>query len=51
MGKRGMLIQELAARSGLSHKAIRLYEASGILGKPARTPAGYRLYAEESLGI
>jgi DNA-binding transcriptional MerR regulator len=46
-----MLIGELAARSGLSRKAIRLYEAAGILDKPVRTAAGYRLYPEESLGL
>jgi DNA-binding transcriptional MerR regulator len=39
----GILIGELAARNGLSRKAIRLYEAASILEKPMRTPAGYRV--------
>ena len=37
----GLLIGEVAARSGVSRKAIRLYEARGILPPPRRTPAGY----------
>ena len=40
----GLLIGEVAARSGVSRKAIRLYEARGILPPPRRTPAGYRRY-------
>ena len=46
-----MLIGEAAARGGVSRKALRLYEASGILLPPARTPAGYRVYPPETLAL
>src|SRR5215469_6940771 len=47
----GLLIGEVAARSGLSRKALRLYEARGILPAPRRTSAGYRRYPAEALGL
>jgi len=47
--KDGILIGEVAARSGLSRKALRLYEARGLLPASRRTPAGYRLYAPDTL--
>jgi MerR family copper efflux transcriptional regulator len=43
-----MRIGELAARSGLSTKAIRYYEDAGLLWPPPRTPAGYRDYDQEA---
>jgi DNA-binding transcriptional MerR regulator len=51
MGHRGLLIGEIAARSGLSRKALRVYEAAGILSPPARSAAGYRLYEPEVLVV
>lgn len=39
-----MLIGDLATRAGLSAKAIRFYEQSGLLPQPPRTPGGYRDY-------
>jgi len=45
----GLLIGEVAKRSGASRKALRLYEAAGILPAPRRTAAGYRVYAEIDL--
>jgi MerR family transcriptional regulator, copper efflux regulator len=45
----GLLIGEIARRSGTSRKALRLYEATGILPPPRRTAAGYRVYAETDL--
>jgi DNA-binding transcriptional MerR regulator len=45
------LIGEVAARSGVSRKALRLYESTGILSAPARTPSGYRVYGEEALRV
>ena len=39
-----MLIGDLAARAGLSAKAIRFYEQAGLLPQPPRTPGGYRDY-------
>lgn len=38
-----------AAAAGLSAKAIRLYEARGLLPPPSRTAAGYRLYDDEAI--
>ena len=45
----GLKIGELARRSGSTVKAIRFYEAKGLLPRPARSPSGYRLYAERDL--
>src|SRR5688572_4752590 len=47
----GLLIGELAQRSGLSRKALRLYEALGILPPAKRTPSGYRRYPADVLGL
>jgi DNA-binding transcriptional MerR regulator len=46
-----LLIGEVAKRSGASRKALRLYEAAGILPPPRRTPSGYRVYGSESLAL
>lgn len=51
MGRLGLLIGEVAAQSGVSRKALRLYEAAGILPPPTRTAAGYRVYGKETLAI
>lgn len=39
-------IGEASAATGLSAKMIRQYEDDGLIPKPARTFAGYRLYAD-----
>ncbi len=44
MGQDGLLIGEVAARSGVSRKALRLYEADGLVPAPRRTASGYRVY-------
>lgn len=44
-------IGQLAGRTGLTRKAIRLYEAGGILPPAARGSNGYRLYTEEAVGM
>src|SRR3989475_11660147 len=44
-------IGEVAARSGLSRKTLRLYEARGILKAPRRTPSGYRHYDSDVLRL
>ncbi len=49
MARDGLLIGEVAARSGVSRKALRLYEAQGILPPSRRSFAGYRLYASDTL--
>jgi MerR family transcriptional regulator, copper efflux regulator len=45
----GLLIGEIAKRSGVSRKALRLYEAAGILPAPRRTVVGYRIFGEADL--
>jgi DNA-binding transcriptional MerR regulator len=51
MAERALRIGEVAARSGISRKALRLYETRGIVPKPRRSPAGYRVYDINVLGI
>ncbi len=43
----GMRIGELAGRLGMNTQTIRYYERIGLLPRPERTEAGYRLYGEE----
>jgi MerR family copper efflux transcriptional regulator len=49
MGRDGLLIGEVASRSGVSRKALRLYERTGILPASRRTTTGYRVYGPETL--
>ena len=51
MDSGGLLIGAVAARSGVSRKAIWFYEAAGILARPARTRSGYRLYPPDTLAV
>lgn len=51
MSGNGLLIGEVAKRSGASRKALRLYEAAGILASPRRTSAGYRVYDPSALEL
>jgi DNA-binding transcriptional MerR regulator len=51
MRRDGLLIGEVASRSGVSRKALRLYEKTGILPAPARTEAGYRVYGPDTLTL
>ena len=44
-----LAIGQLAAQSGVSAKALRLYEARGLLVPDARSDAGYRLYGAPAL--
>jgi MerR family transcriptional regulator, copper efflux regulator len=44
-----MKVSELARRSGTTAKAIRFYEAEGVLPAPPRAPNGYREYDEFDL--
>src|SRR6266852_3764046 len=45
----GLKIGQLARRSGTTVKAVRFYEAIGLLPRPARSPSGYRLYTKQDL--
>jgi len=51
MARDGLLIGEVAAKSGVSRKALRLYEKAGILPPPRRTGSGYRVYGPETLAL
>jgi DNA-binding transcriptional MerR regulator len=42
-------IGELARRAGCTVKAVRFYEATGLLPPPPRSAAGYRLYDDRHL--
>ncbi|MGH9154828.1 MAG: MerR family transcriptional regulator [Acidimicrobiales bacterium] len=44
-----MTVVEVGRRTGLSRKALRLYEEIGLVEPAGRTGAGYRLYDDESL--
>ncbi|HMQ02746.1 MAG TPA: heavy metal-responsive transcriptional regulator [Pyrinomonadaceae bacterium] len=44
-----MKIGEVSRESGIGIEALRFYERSGLLGRPARTQSGYRLYDESIL--
>ncbi|MBL8202733.1 MAG: heavy metal-responsive transcriptional regulator [Blastocatellia bacterium] len=48
---RGRLLKigEVARRTGIGIETLRFYERSGLLGRPARTEGGYRLYSAEEL--
>jgi DNA-binding transcriptional MerR regulator len=42
-------VAEVGRRTGLTRKALRLYEEQGLVEPAARTDAGYRLYDDEAL--
>lgn len=44
-----MLIGEVARKSGLPAPTIRFYERQRLVTRPARSSAGYRLYADRVL--
>jgi MerR family mercuric resistance operon transcriptional regulator len=41
---------ELARQAGVNLQTIRYYERQGLLPRPARTQAGYRMFATETVG-
>ena len=49
MGAASLQIGQVAQKTGLSVDAIRFYEKSGLLPRPARTQGGYRLYEEREI--
>jgi DNA-binding transcriptional MerR regulator len=49
MGAASLQIGQVARKTGLSVDAIRFYEKSGLLLRPARTQGGYRLYEEREV--
>ena len=42
-------IKKAASLTGLSVKAIRHYESCGLMPKPERSGAGYRMYSESDI--
>jgi DNA-binding transcriptional MerR regulator len=44
--RRTLKIGEVSQLSGVGIEALRFYERSGLLEKPARTESGYRVYPE-----
>ena len=42
-------VSDVGRRTGLTRKALRLYESLGLVEPVDRTEAGYRLYDEEAL--
>lgn len=42
-------IGELASRARTSTDTIRYYEQLGLMGTPARSPSGYRIYGEDEV--
>ena len=51
MAAGGILVSELAKRTGTTRKALRLYEASGLIAPATRTPAGYRVFAADAVAL
>ncbi|MGW0734768.1 MerR family DNA-binding protein [Streptomyces sp. NPDC002851] len=48
---KGVTVGKAAELAGVSRKAIRLWEAKGLLPEAERTEAGYRLFAEADLDV
>ncbi|MGH9001363.1 MAG: heavy metal-responsive transcriptional regulator [Acidimicrobiia bacterium] len=46
-----MTVGEVARRAGVSPKAVRLYEARGILPPVERTESGYRTYSDDDVEV
>jgi len=46
-----LTIGEVGKRTGLTGKAIRLYETRGLLPAPGRTEGGYRTYSEHDVAV
>ncbi len=49
--RRRVTVGQAARGSGLSPKAIRLYEARGLLPPADRTPSGYRVYSDHDVAV
>ncbi len=51
MNSKALKIGEVARRAGVGAKAIRFYEASGVIPRPPRGENSYRLYAPETVDV
>jgi DNA-binding transcriptional MerR regulator len=45
----GLRVAEVAAEVGITGDAVRYYERTGLLPRPPRTAAGYRMYGPETV--
>ncbi|WP_328967448.1 heavy metal-responsive transcriptional regulator [Streptomyces sp. NBC_00239] len=46
-----LTVGRIATQTGMSPKAVRLYEANGLIDPPERTPAGYRVYTDAAIPV
>ncbi|ALV33204.1 hypothetical protein AS200_15070 [Streptomyces sp. CdTB01] len=46
-----LTVGRVAQQTGLTPKAVRLYEAHGLIASPARNASGYRIYEPEDLPV
>lgn len=51
MGSGTLTAGQAAAHAGVTRKALRVYEAKGLVNEPPRTPAGYRLYGADDVAV
>ncbi|MFD8352442.1 heavy metal-responsive transcriptional regulator [Streptomyces coelicoflavus] len=51
MARPGLTIGQAARAAGITRKAVRVYEARGLLPAAQRTTAGYRLYSERDIKL
>ena len=51
MAASGILVSEVARRAGTTRKALRLYEAAGLITPDRRTEAGYRVYGAQVIPL
>lgn len=51
MTRRTLTIGQAARAAGLTRKAVRVYEAKGLLPAAERTASGYRLYGEHDVEL
>jgi MerR family transcriptional regulator, copper efflux regulator len=48
MGTKSITIGQLARETGINLETVRYYERQGLLPKPPRSPAGYRLFPADA---
>ena len=51
MAQSGLTIGAAAEAAGLTRKAVKVYEAKGLLPPVERTPVGYRTYDQHSVEL
>src|SRR5260221_7093304 len=47
--RKGLQIGQMAKLVGVRPETVRFYERDGLLARPERSPAGYRIYDEAAL--